>query len=523
MTTGAVAEGVICYSNTDGFCYGIDTDTGKILWKYQALNTANYPATPVVGGGKLYITAGMAGSIDRLTGEVNPIQEFACIDIHTGKLIWHLVKSFPTAGPSSGVGGNGIIAYGNLYMTSGFESGVLWAIGPSKPWSMFRHDAAQTELGQSGPTNLMLRWTYTTGGAVISSPAIVNGRVYVGSQDQYLYCLDAETGAFIWKFKTGAMLRSSPAVVNGKVYIGPDDGNVYCLDTVTGGLLWSQPAGGYIEWYTRSKPPLRSSPMVVEGKVYVGALDGNLYCLDANYGNVLWKYPTTGGITASPAVTGGAVYIVGYYEAPESTWPFGNATMYKLNAVTGALIRTYDIPLGSDVPTVRYYNQSYTTFGSAIIGRVTEWASPTVAAGMIFTPVNGFVYYAINETTGQIAWRYDVNYTSVFTTDSMTYNNGIVYFSERFNMDGVNATTGKLIWTTYLAREIYASSAISADGKLYLATTQRGVYVLDALTGAKLGWYEAGSEGWSSPAIYGGKMYVGNNDNNIYCFGDVLP
>ena len=35
------------------------------------------------------------------------------------------------------------------------------------------------------------RWRYETGGGVESSPAVVAGVVYVGSEDRYLYALDA--------------------------------------------------------------------------------------------------------------------------------------------------------------------------------------------------------------------------------------------------------------------------------------------------------------------------------------------
>jgi outer membrane protein assembly factor BamB len=34
-------------------------------------------------------------------------------------------------------------------------------------------------------------WSYRTGGSIYSSPAVANGRVYVGSFDKRLYCLKA--------------------------------------------------------------------------------------------------------------------------------------------------------------------------------------------------------------------------------------------------------------------------------------------------------------------------------------------
>jgi serine/threonine-protein kinase len=57
-----------------------------------------------------------------------------------------------------------------------------------------------------------LKWKYTTGGQVFSSPAISGGVVYVGSGDNNLYALDAATGNLKWKYTTGGGIESSPTV-----------------------------------------------------------------------------------------------------------------------------------------------------------------------------------------------------------------------------------------------------------------------------------------------------------------------
>jgi PGF-CTERM protein len=41
--------------------------------------------------------------------------------------------------------------------------------------------------------------------------------------------LDADTGTELWTFATGAPVDTSPAVVDGTVYVGSDDTNVYAL------------------------------------------------------------------------------------------------------------------------------------------------------------------------------------------------------------------------------------------------------------------------------------------------------
>jgi len=106
-------------------------------------------------------------------------------------------------------------------------------------------------------------WDYTTGSEVYSSPAVADGKVYVGSWDDKVYCLNAATGAWIWDYTTGDIVYSSPAVADGKVYVGSWDSKVYCLNAATGAWVWDYTTGNYVY----------SSPAVADGKVYVGSWD----------------------------------------------------------------------------------------------------------------------------------------------------------------------------------------------------------------------------------------------------------
>ena len=45
------------------------------------------------------------------------------------------------------------------------------------------------------------KWKFYTEGPVRCAPACWRGRVYAGSDDGYLYCLDGQTGHVVWKFR----------------------------------------------------------------------------------------------------------------------------------------------------------------------------------------------------------------------------------------------------------------------------------------------------------------------------------
>src|SRR5688572_13047689 len=65
--------------------------------------------------------------------------------------------------------------------------------------------------------------------------AIVGERIYFGSAvDHQVRCLDAASGQAVWRFFTGGPVRLAPTVHQGRVYFGSDDGHVYCLEAASG-------------------------------------------------------------------------------------------------------------------------------------------------------------------------------------------------------------------------------------------------------------------------------------------------
>ena len=116
--------------------------------------------------------------------------------------------------------------------------------------------------------------------------------------------------ASLWSRTIGSYTASSPAIVDGRVYMGLGDlgSDVYSLDAVSGEIVWRYTAGGWVY----------SGPAVVDGTVYVGSRDGKVYELPVNDPNgdgtiseseVIWSYPTGERVFSSPAGTEGRVYI----------------------------------------------------------------------------------------------------------------------------------------------------------------------------------------------------------------------
>src|SRR5579864_2217973 len=95
---------------------------------------------------------------------------------------------------------------------------------------MVRVNPYEHVLNVHNAGKMVVKWKFKTGKSVFASPAVVNGVVFVGSEDDNVYALNGSTGAKLWSYTTGSWVRSSPAVANGVVYVGSDDNNVYALN-----------------------------------------------------------------------------------------------------------------------------------------------------------------------------------------------------------------------------------------------------------------------------------------------------
>jgi hypothetical protein len=157
-----------------------------------------------------------------------------------------------------------------------------------------------------------VRWKALTGGRVRSSPAVADGRVFVGSMDGVLYALDLTTGAGVWRFETQGTtlfsgdfgydrrtIQSSPAVLDGLVVVGTRDGTMYALDAATGRERWRVSHG--MSW-------INTSPAIHHGVVYAGSSDARfVQAVDAASGAERWRSGTPGVVWSSPAVAGDLV------------------------------------------------------------------------------------------------------------------------------------------------------------------------------------------------------------------------
>jgi outer membrane protein assembly factor BamB len=132
-------------------------------------------------------------------------------------------------------------------------------------------------------------------------PIACGNSVFFGSSsDHQLYCLDLTSGRIKWTFYTEGPVRICPTFHQERLYFGSDDGIIYCLDAQTGHELWRHLAGPSNDKIPGneqivSRWPVRSGVLVEKGLVYSAAglfpaREGSyLFALDAYDGKNIWK------------------------------------------------------------------------------------------------------------------------------------------------------------------------------------------------------------------------------------------
>lgn len=291
----AVDGGVVYIGNERGALYAIDLETGVQKWQFADPQGAQIGSSPVVVDGIVYVGVAMADPSAPGSG-------IDAVDAATGALLWSAATN------------------GQVYASPAVAEGLV-VVGDFAG-SLYAFDAATGSL--------VWQTMVTSGARLQSSPAIANGRVFVGCcanqlQVGYLLTFDLRTGEEGWAYQTSGDVIGSPAVAANVVYFGSLDGSLYAVSQDGISLVWTIPTPAMVA----------GSPAVVEGTVVFTASDGTLRAVDGITGDPFWQIGFDVAFGASPVVSGGMIYLIvdqdlvalaaGVPDMPDPNQPVGAA------------------------------------------------------------------------------------------------------------------------------------------------------------------------------------------------------
>ncbi|MBI2891458.1 MAG: PQQ-binding-like beta-propeller repeat protein [Nitrospirae bacterium] len=126
------------------------------------------------------------------------------------------------------------------------------------------------------------RWTLEAAQSLEGQGTVHEGRLYVGTSDGQVLCLEAATGTQVWRYEDRKEFTAPPAVSSEGVFVVATDDTVIALDAATGSPLWRHEPGYAVDLaYRRS-----AGPVVREGRIFVTTVRGDLLTLDARSGEI---------------------------------------------------------------------------------------------------------------------------------------------------------------------------------------------------------------------------------------------
>ncbi|MEI6240741.1 MAG: PQQ-binding-like beta-propeller repeat protein [Planctomycetia bacterium] len=153
-------------------------------------------------------------------------------------------------------------------------------------------------------------WEYETDGEISGGPTIVHAtnegdaaRVFVGSQDASLSCLNLADGTLRWKHSIADQIRCSPTIADGRVFIAGCDGKLHVIDAATGTEVAAVPIDG----------PTGTTPAAAGGRIFFGTEGGTFFGIDVQGAEVAWKIARAANAQAyrSSAAVADGLAIVG--------------------------------------------------------------------------------------------------------------------------------------------------------------------------------------------------------------------
>lgn len=326
------------------------------------------------------------------------------------------------------------------------------------------------------PFQLLWQLGSRGGREFFSSPALVEGVLYMGCNDGYIRAVDASSGSVRWSFATSCGICGEPAVDSTMVFIGGQDGYVYALDRSSGAEVWSSGLGYHV---------FCDVAIMCDTLVLAGNSMGRICALERSTGRPAWDQEI-GGIVLGPAVV-------------------DTLAVFTSESGTAAVVDAHGRML---------WSRSNSTQASA----------PSADSVSVFVGYSGGMVRRFDLHTGDLLWE-----TDVVSVSGRCVLARPVVAGERV-LVGTNAGTlvclgrerGEVLWEQTFDNWLQLPPAV-AKGTVYLACDDQRIHLVDLESGAKLDSLEMDGYSGTAPLLCDGVLYFGNTSGDFRALRGTLP
>jgi eukaryotic-like serine/threonine-protein kinase len=317
----------------------------------------------------------------------------------------------------------------------------------------------------------------------------------------------------LWTYDAGDSIESSAAIVGHTVFVGSQKGELTALNLDSGAVYWK---------FATGSPIGESSPAYANGAVFIGDLSGWLNAVNASDGKKLWAFKAGSEIKSSPVVVGEKLLIGSYDQFLYCLSVRNGSVLWKFKTA-GPVHSTPSVAAG-----IAYIAGCDEVFHAIRIADGKELFNVASGAYTGASPAlhDGNAYYGtfdnevlmVNLQNHNIGWRYQHRERKFpYYSSAAVVDNRIVVGGRDKLVHALDAA-GKEVWTFATQARVESSPAI-AGGRVFIGSNDGRLYVLNLSNGAKVWEFNAGAPLSASPAIANGRIVIGSQDGRLYCLG----
>lgn len=348
----------------------------------------------------------------------------------------------------------------------------------TQSWPSFRGTPQLSGVANGQlPDDIARSWTFETGAAVLSSPTVAEGRVFVGSEDGVLHCLDLATGEGLWHQSFPDAVDAPPFLAGSHVVVGTLGGALLAFDQATGAEQWRYSTDGKIVGSANVVNLSDGQDLLV-----VGSYDSNVHAVDSADGRLHWTHQTSSYVNGTPAVFQSSVLFAGC-----------DALLHRVSAADGLEISTVDVG-------------SYAA------------SSPAVVDGCAYLGTYGGEVLAINIEGAEILWRFEMeNGGAPFVSSAAVNEHSVVIGDRDGRIIALDRATGTLRWSVTTGAEVDASPVI-VGGSVLAASADGRLYGLSLADGSQRWRIEVGGAMLASPAVAANRIVVATEEGRVEAY-----